>query len=95
MIAAHHPIALTLPDGRERTYVAIVAGLDHGRAQDLLGEVRALVVAAGRSRVESDAIGLDLDLPPVLCAPAPLSHLATAAAAEIVAWLADDVTAAA
>ena len=44
MIARYYPIALTLPDGPDRTVVATVIGLDHALAQDLLAEVRAIVV---------------------------------------------------
>lgn len=53
MIARYYPIALTLPDGPDRTVVATVVGVDHALAQDLLAEVRAIVVASGRSQVEA------------------------------------------
>ena len=95
MIARYYPIALTLPDGPDRTVVATVVGVDHALAQDLLAEVRALVVASGRSQVEAAAIRLDLDGGEQIAAAAPLYPLASLAAAQIVAWLADDVTAAA
>lgn len=95
MIGIYHPIALTLPDGPDRPAIATVIGIDHALAQDLLAEVRDLVVASGRSQVEADAIRLDLDGDEQIAAAAPIAQLASHAAAQIVAWLADDVTAAA
>lgn len=94
-VGAYYPIAITLPDGKDRPDVAVVVGIDHAFAADLLDEVRALIVSAGRSHVEAAALGLRLDGDEQIAAAAPLTTLASVAATRVVAWLADDVTAAA